>query len=224
MPIGQIQKNYIQQNSVGVGFYGYSGFSGWSSWSGQSGTSGQSGASGWSGWSGPAGIGTLPTGSVLWQDTRWVADDDNNSWNFGVWGDPGSTDWDYLPIASNLHPAGALYSSSDIDDITGYTTKARICAALKIAGGNSGDYFAMRLMKHTMTSGGSVYGTLVSGTECSGVRPTNTSIGGFLPVQGSLVDLPGDGYYFVEIWDYHTQASPGLPPHIIEIQFAKVKD
>jgi len=206
MTVGQIQRNYIQQNSVGIGFYGYSGWSGWS------------------GWSGAGGAG-LAAGNVLWQNSKLLFFDVNGFYTYGYIGAGGSTAWDFQPICDNTKsPNGVGYSSSALDAITGYTTKMKINAVLRGVVAQSGDFFAMRIVKYIMTSSNSVYGTPVAGTDCSGVwTETNADMQGDIIVEGAPVAVPGDGYYFVDVWDYHVY-NRGLVPHAIFLDFVKVKD
>lgn len=246
MTVGQIQRNYIQQNSVGVGFFGYSGFSGFS---------GQTGVIG------------LPGGAFLWIDDILVFDSLNGFYVYN-----GGTYWSPRGISDWNTGTGPTANWKDGVAIPGFVTKVRARAVLgPRQNGTSGNFWAMRIRQVLAMSnfspqtnyfnpdwstgyetanmlviktGGSVmpynefannivYGPLV-GAAVSAVWTSHTQYseykdppGTWVTVTGNLaasgletpwVNLPGDGDYMVEVF-----ANGGWIPDKVFVEFAKVK-
>jgi len=246
MTVGQIQRNYIQDNSVGIGFFGYSGFSGWSGWSGQT---------------GPAGGINVSAGKYAWVMDVMVFDDNNGDYNVLKWfhNTPLYSAWGLKAIRNpyDMTPPGAFWVDSD-STATGFTTKMRIKAVLDDYYAGSGSLYALRIRKLNAASyeypweasmasyadnnllvtddrNFTFWGPVVTSSEASAYKSAESPAGASGEVSimpsamvGPWVTIPGDGYYMVEVWDWHLTGSSTWPggfyPKYIFLEFAKVKN
>lgn len=238
MTVGQIQRNYIQQNSVGVGFFGYSGFSGWS---------------GWSGWSGPAGGIAVSSGKFSWIHGVLVFDSLNGFYAYNNIGANYSA-WQVFGIANfnNAVPPGTFWVDGD-STATGYTTKVRVRAVVNANyWGTSGDIYCLRVRKVNAASYEypwdvsmasyadnnmlitdnrryTFWGPVLTATQVStvhsGLFSGSSGEYNIMPsdLTGPWVALQGDGFYMVEVFDLHTNPAGGISPDKIFLEFAKVK-
>lgn len=237
MPVGQIQRNYIQQNSVGVGFYGYSGWSGWSGWSGP-----------------PGGFTGISAGKYAWVMDVLVFDSLNGYYVYNLVRAQYSC-WSVYPIC-NMNtqvPPGTFWVDGD-STIPGFTTKVRVRAVVGTTYANSGDLLSFRLRKVSAFSRDypwpgemasyadnnllvtddrryTFWGPVVPNSEVSvyfSGRDRGDS--GAYDFQPSHLVGPwcsaSDGFYMVECWDWYTGAYPayGIVLDKVFLEFAKVKD
>lgn len=248
MPVGQIYRNTIEGNSVGVGFYGYSGFSGFS---------GQAG-----------GFEGLDSGAALWTDDMLVFDSLNGYNTYAA--DPIAPYWQVFAINDFNTYTGPTANWKSTSAVSGFTTKLRARALLMDGyvesgiGNENSCFWAMRIRKITAISvynpapvnwnpdwsagyaddnvlvltgyGGTViFGPLV-GEAMSAIWTGRNSFSDAIGEgQGYAISgletpwatLPGDGNYMVEVMDYHFKSAwwgKGWVPDKVFIQFAEVKD
>jgi len=234
MPVGQITRNQIEGNSVGVGFYGYSGFSGWSGWSG------------WSGPTGPAGGINVSAGKYAWVNDVLIFDAGNYRAAAA-----GKNCWQIWPFINNYTGINPIVRWQDGDStVTGFTTKLRIKAVIQwVWGAVSGNLYKIRIRQvlaysrdypwdYSMASYAdnnviiddmrryTVWGPVVPNSECSAYFSADGSVGAsgetdLYPVTltGPWCSLPGDGNYMVEayILGGYWEADK------VYLEFAKVK-
>jgi len=236
LTVGQITKNYIQQNSVGIGFFGYSGFSGWSGPAG-----------GFQGWT---------PGAYLWIDDILVFDSLNGFYRYTA-GRLHSC-WDVFTINDYNNAVGPGAAWTDGISVSGFKTKVRARALVTPywlwgVGTSGADFWAIRARKvnaYSYTNGywaasmysyadnnmlitrngrytfwgpaGSAASMVYTGTPVDGTG----NYADMLPsiIETPWVDLPGDGFYIVEVYDWFLNGTYGFMPDKIFLEFAKVKD